>query len=245
MSRFDSVKVVVTGAADGIGRATARLFESEGASVLAFDVNGDALGQLGGRIATQVLDVTREDAADTIADAAASQLGGLDVLVNNAGISLLAPIEGHSDADWHRVLGVNLHAVFKISRRAIPLLKASGRGRILNIGSVMSERSSAGMAAYTVSKHGIAGLTKTLALELGAFGITANYVQPGAIVTGITRDIFAADATFRNFWIEKSAVKRLGQPEDIANALAFLASDAAAFITGHGLLVDGGALQSP
>ena len=88
-------------------------------------------------------------------------------------------------------------------------------------------------------------MTKTLALELGVFGITANYVQPGAIVTGITREVFSADETFRNFWEQKAALKRLGQPEDIANAIAFLASDEAAFITGHGLLVDGGAMQSP
>ena len=109
----------------------------------------------------------------------------------------------------------------------------------------MSDLSAPGMAAYTVSKHGVAGLTKTLALELGEFGITANYIRPGAIVTGITRDVFAADEGFRSFWEQKAALKRLGQPEDIANAIAFLASDEAAFITGHGLLVDGGALQAP
>ena len=84
-----------------------------------------------------------------------------------------------------------------------------------------------------------------MTVELGEFGITANYIRPGAIVTGITRDVFAADAAFRSFWEQKAALKRLGQPEDIANAIAFLASDEAAFITGHGLLVDGGALQSP
>jgi NAD(P)-dependent dehydrogenase (short-subunit alcohol dehydrogenase family) len=176
---------------------------------------------------------------------ASEQLGGLDVLVNNAGIATGAPLSDLTDELWRKVLDVNLDAVFRISRAAIPLLRTSGRGRIVNIGSVMSERASPGMAAYTVSKHGVAGLTKSLALELGEHGITANYVLPGAIVTGISRNAFAANADFRNFWINKAAVKRLGQPEDVAAAIVFLASEDAAFITGHGLLVDGGALQSP
>jgi NAD(P)-dependent dehydrogenase (short-subunit alcohol dehydrogenase family) len=146
---------------------------------------------------------------------------------------------------WRKVLAVNLDAVLRISQAAVALLRESTRGRIVNIGSVMSERAAPGMAAYTVSKHGVAGLSKVLALELGEFGITVNYIQPGAIVTGITRGVFDADPEFRDFWIAKSALGRLGQPEDIAAAIAFLASEDAAFITGHGLLVDGGALQSP
>jgi NAD(P)-dependent dehydrogenase (short-subunit alcohol dehydrogenase family) len=242
--RFDGVRCVVTGAADGIGLATAARFLSEGARVLACDLRDRPLQPLDGA-EWLTLDVTGADAADRLVAAAESALGGLDVLVNNAGVAAGAPLESLDDELWHRVLGVNLDAVFRISRRAIPLLKASGRGRIVNIGSVMSERSSPGMAAYTVSKHGVAGLTRALALELGPHAITANYIMPGAIVTGISRDVFAADAAFRNFWIGKSALGRLGQPEDIAAAIAFLASDDAAFITGHGLLVDGGALQSP
>jgi NAD(P)-dependent dehydrogenase (short-subunit alcohol dehydrogenase family) len=248
LKRFDGVRVVVTGAADGIGRATAIKFTVEGAVVLAVDVNASGLQATAashGSIKTLIADVTAPDAAELICSTAARTLGGIDVLINNAGIAHSASIETHTDADWQRVLDINLHSVFRITRRAIAQLKASGRGRIVNIGSVMSQRASPGMGAYTVSKHAIAGLTKTLALELGVNGITANYIQPGAIVTGITRGVFAADAAFREFWTEKAAVKRLGQPEDIANAIAFLASDEAAFITGHGLLVDGGALQSP
>lgn len=244
MSRFAGVRCLVTGAADGIGAATARRFLAEGARVLACDRAAAGLDALEGAEAL-TLDVTAPDAAERLMAAARDLLGGLDVLVNNAGIATGAPLTELTDDLWRRVLGVNLDAVFRISRAAIPLLKASGRGRIVNIGSVMSERSSPGMAAYTVSKHGVAGLTRALALELGEYGVTANYVMPGAIVTGISRDVFAANAEFRNFWINKAAVKRLGQPEDIAAAIVFLASEDAAFITGHGLLVDGGALQSP
>ena len=235
---------VVTGAADGIGRATALKLSAEGAKVLGCDLNAAGLADLEIHSTLQ-LDVTSDSAAADLLAAASDQLGGLDVLVNNAGISRGAPIEALAEETWNEVLEVNLASVFRLSRAAIPLLKTSGHGRIVNIGSVMSDLSSPGMAAYTVSKHGVAGLTKTLALELGEFGITANYIRPGAIVTGITREVFAADEDFRSFWEQKSALKRLGQPEDIANAIAFLASDEAAFITGHGLLVDGGALQSP
>ena len=241
---FEGTRCLVTGAADGIGRATVELFVAQGAVVLAVDRSAEGLKTLSGP-RTLTVDVTDAGAPDTLMEAAGRHLGGLDVLVNCAGVSQGAPIEQLSDELWEAVLDVNLHAVMRISRAAIPWLKRSGRGRIVNIGSVMSERSAPGMAAYTVSKHAIAGLTRALALELGEFAITANFVMPGAIVTGMTRDVFAADENFRNFWVSKSALKRLGQPEDIANAIGFLASEAAGFITGHGLLVDGGALQSP
>jgi NAD(P)-dependent dehydrogenase (short-subunit alcohol dehydrogenase family) len=244
VNRFSGVRCLVTGAADGIGAATARRFLAEGARVLVCDRAAAGLETLHGAISI-TLDVTAPDAAERLMASASEQLGGLDVLVNNAGIATGAPLSDLTDELWRKVLDVNLDAVFRISRAAIPLLRTSGRGRIVNIGSVMSERASPGMAAYTVSKHGVAGLTKSLALELGEHGITANYVLPGAIVTGISRNAFAANADFRNFWINKAAVKRLGQPEDVAAAIVFLASEDAAFITGHGLLVDGGALQSP
>ena len=244
MNRYEGVRCVVTGAADGIGLATARKFLAEGGKVLACDLNQSGLAELEGA-ETLILDVTDDDAPVQLMEAAAQRLGGLDVLVNNAGISAGAPIEQLTDELWEKVLSVNLHAVFKISRAAIVLLKQSQRGRIVNIGSIMSQLSSPAMGAYAVSKHGVAALTKTLALELGEYGITANYVQPGAIVTGITREVFAENEEFRNFWTNKAALKRLGKPEDIANAIAFLASTEAEFVTGHGLLVDGGALQAP
>jgi NAD(P)-dependent dehydrogenase (short-subunit alcohol dehydrogenase family) len=243
-ARFQDIRCVVTGAADGIGKATVEKLVREGGRVLACDRNSAGLEQLE-NVDRLILDVTEPGAADSLMQAASERLGGLDVLVNSAGVSVGAPLESLTDELWLQVLQVNLFAVFQISRAAIPLLKNSGRGRIINIGSVMSERSSPGMGAYTVSKHGVAGLTKTLALELGAFGITANYIQPGAIVTGITRDVFEANEEFRQFWEAKAALGRLGQPEDIAGGIAFLASEEASFVTGHGLTIDGGAMQSP
>ncbi|MCZ6658692.1 MAG: SDR family NAD(P)-dependent oxidoreductase [Gammaproteobacteria bacterium] len=244
MRRFEDIRCLVTGAADGIGHATAAMLLAEGGRVLVCDRNPAGLEALQGAAKLE-LDVTAEDAAERLMQAAQSELGGLDVLVNNAGIAAGAPVETLTDELWRQVLDVNLDAVFRISRAAIPLLKLSERGRIVNIGSVMSTMSSPAMGVYAVSKHAVAALTKTLALELGEYGITANYVRPGAIVTGLSRDAFDADENFRNFWVNKSALRRLGQPEDIANAIVFLASEEAAFITGHGLLVDGGALQTP
>ncbi|MDC0464662.1 SDR family oxidoreductase [Pseudomonadales bacterium] len=154
-------------------------------------------------------------------------------------------VERMTDDAWDRILDVNLKAVFKLSRAAIPHLKNSRRGRIVNIGSIMSYLAGSGMGAYTTSKHAVAGLTKTLALELGAFGITANYILPGAIATGITAPAIAADPSFTEFWTKKSAIGRLGQPEDIANAINFLLTAEAAFITAHGLAVDGGVMVNP
>ncbi|MBK79835.1 MAG: hypothetical protein CMQ43_02805 [Gammaproteobacteria bacterium] len=248
MRRFEGVRCLVTGAADGIGRATARRLVDEGARVLACDIDETGLRDLP-EAATLVLDVAASDAGAVAAEAIARHLGGLDVLVNNAGIADGAPLADLTDALWRRVMAVNLDSVLRLSRACAPLLVTAaqerGRGRIVNVGSVMSERAATGMAAYTASKHAVAGLSKVLALELGGCGVTVNYVQPGAIVTGITRHVFEADHTFRDFWIGKAALGRLGRPEDVAAAIAFLASPDADFVTGHGLVVDGGAMQSP
>ncbi|MEL0092173.1 MAG: SDR family oxidoreductase, partial [Pseudomonadales bacterium] len=138
---------------------------------------------------------------------------------------------------------VNLSAVFRLCQASIPSLKQSTRGRIVNIGSIMTTLAGVGMGAYTTSKHAVAGLTKTLALELGEFGITANFIQPGAIITGITQASLDAGPEFERFWSEKSALGRLGRPEDIAAAINFLVSEDASFITGHGLVVDGGVMR--
>lgn len=237
--RHHGLTALVTGAADGIGRATAERLLAEGARVLAVDRDPQGISDFPH---SHVADVT--ESADELVATALERLGSLDFLVNNAGIASGAEIESLSDALWQQVMGVNLDAVFRISRAAIPHLKRSSRGRIVNIGSVRSQFADTGAAAYTASKHAVAGLTKTLAVELGPFGITANYIQPGAIVTGITRQVFEQQQAFKDYWVNKSALKRLGQPTDIAAAISFLLSDDAGFISGHGLTVDGGALAS-
>ncbi len=247
MSRFTGRAAVVTGAADGIGAATARRLAEEGARVLAVDVSRDGLDAVarGQRnLVTLVQDVATPDAAGEIVTCAEEAFGGLDFLVNNAGICPNSQVADMPDEVWRQVMSVNLDAVFQISRAAIPLLTASTQGRIVNIGSILSTLGGAGLAAYTASKHAVAGFSKALALELGSSGVTVNFVQPGAIVTGITRPAMVADPAFEAFWTGKSALKRMGHPEDIAAAIAFLVSEDAAFITGHGLVVDGGVLRN-
>ena len=196
---------IVTGAADGIGRATTLRLRAEGARVLAVDRNSEGLSG-----DTLVCDLRDDDAPGRILDAAERTLGSLDYLVNNAGIAPGSPIESMSDELWKDVMAVNVDAAFRLSRAVIPHLKQSDRGRIVNVGSIRSNFAGAGHGAYAASKHALAGLTKTLAIELGRDGITANYVLPGAIVTGITRRGFAEREDFRRYWEDKAPLGRLG-----------------------------------
>jgi 3-oxoacyl-[acyl-carrier protein] reductase len=242
--RLEGKVAIVTGAASGIGQATAQLFAHEGARVLAVDRPGTALAEahagIGG-IATLEQDVAAEGAAERIVNAAVERFGGLDILMNNAGVSQRVPLESLPIEEWDRTFAVNLRAMFLLCRQAIPALRARGGGRIINVASVMAERTDYGLGAYCASKAGVAGLTRTLALELGRDNITANWIEPGAIYTGMTKRTFD-DPEIRAVWEKKSPLKRLGQPIDIARGALFLASDDAAFVTGHGLVIDGGLL---
>lgn len=234
--RLAGRRAMVTGAASGIGAAAAARLVAEGAAVIGVDAADGA---------DLVLDVAAPGAAGAMAKAAEEQLGGLDILVANAGVTGLEPLATHADESWERMLEVNLSSVFRLVRACRPLLAAGGRGRIVATGSVMSAFGEAGMCAYAASKHGLLGLVRALAAELGPDGITANCVLPGAILTGMTRAPFAADPAFRGYWERKAALGRLGQPEEVAAVIAFLASDDAAFVTGAALVVDGGATCRP
>jgi len=246
LQRLAGKVAIVTGAASGIGRATAQLFAAEGATVLAVDRPGSAILTAHEgleRIVALAQDVTGDDAPATIVAAALAAGGGLDILFNNAGVSANALGELTTDAQWDNTFAVNARAVFRMCRAAIPALRAraaiTGRARIINTASVMAERTDIGLTAYTASKHAVAGISKTLALELGKHGITVNYLLPGAIHTGMTAASFQ-DEKIRAIWAKKAALRRLGQPIDMARSVLLLASDEADFITGHGLVADGG-----
>lgn len=237
-------RAVVTGAASGIGEAIAQTFLREGAAVLAVDIDSGALEQTYGAARdahSLAQDVTVASAAERIVEEALSRLGGLDILVNNAGIAAPSTIETTTDELWEKVMAVNVTAMFRLTRAAIPLLKRSGRGRIINLGSIMSDMAGPNLFVYGTSKHAVAGMTKSMAVDLGAYGVTANYLQPGAIVTPLSAPFFE-DSAFRQYWIDKAPMGRLGTPLDCAAAALFLASSAAQFISGVGLNVDGGAI---
>lgn len=226
-------RALVTGAASGIGAAVAARLRRDGAEVLTADrAPGCDL----------LVDVAAPGAAERLAEACG---GRLDILVANAGVSAFEPLDGHSDAVWDDTLAIDLSAVFRLMRACAPMLKAGEAGRIVTIGSVMSTFGEAGMAAYAAAKHGVLGLTRAAAIELGPDRVTVNCVQPGAILTGITRPAFEANPAFAAFWEQKAALKRLGTPEEIAGVVAFLAGDDARFVTGAAIVVDGGATAHP
>jgi NAD(P)-dependent dehydrogenase (short-subunit alcohol dehydrogenase family) len=241
--RLQERVAIVTGAGSGIGRATAQLFAGEGAHVLAVDLPDKGLAAVHANqphIACLEKSVSDPDAAETIVEAATNTFGRLDILMNNAGISTNALVEEMTVEAWDRTFAVNLTAQMRLCQSAIPHLKQSPAGRIINVASVMAEITNYGLAAYSASKAGVAALTRTLALELGKYGITANYLEPGAIETGMTGPLWEAHPDIARIWAKKAALRRLGQPIDLARVALFLASDDAGFVTGQGLVVDGG-----
>lgn len=239
---LDGKVAIITGAASGIGRAAAHLFADQGARVLAVDLPGHDLVEAHkdyDDIVALEHDITAEDAPVKIVDTAIATWGRLDILFNNAGVSGRANTVDMPDSHWDKVMSVNVTAQFRLAKAAIPHLRETGAGRIINTASVMAQGTDFGLAAYCASKAGVAGLTRTIALEEGRYGITANYIEPGAIVTGMTKGMHE-NPEVAAVWAKKSPLKRLGQPIDIAKGALFLASDLGGFVTGHGLRVDGG-----
>lgn len=239
--RLEGRAAIVTGAASGIGQATADLFAREGAMVLAVDRPGTDLAAKHGHayVTAMEQDIAGPEAAEKIVDAAVGRFGRLDILYNNAGVSRNALGEHMTDGEWDITISVNLTSAFKLARAAIPHLKDSPAGRIISTASVMARMTDYGLTAYCASKAGVAGMTRTLALELGKFGITVNCIEPGAIQTGMTAQSFANE-DIAAIWAKKAALRRLGDPLDIARAALFLASDDAGFVSGHSMTVDGG-----
>ncbi len=237
MSRLNGRKALVTGAASGIGAATVRRLLADGATVLACDISSEGLAGTFNHIAN----LADPQAIKTLAAAAQSQLGGLDILINNAGVCPVGTLDELTDDQWQFGLDVNLLAPARLSKACLALLKASRAGRVINTGSILSRYGDAGLGAYAASKHAILGFTRSLAMELGPYGVTVNCVQPGCIVTGMTRGMLE-NGEAADYYRDKSALKRLGQPEDIADVIAFLASDDARFITGQGIIADGGVM---
>lgn len=227
---------LVTGGARGLGAAYVRALHAAGAAVVVADLlddEGAALAaDLGDRARHERLDVTDERAWERVVGATVAAFGGLDVLVNNAGIANSAPIEHYTTAKWDAVIAVNLTGTFLGCRAVVPVMKAAGGGSIVNVSSVEGLRGGERLHGYVASKFGVRGLTKSLAVELGADGIRVNSVHPGLVKTEMTTRI-DADAV-------PVPIGRAAVPADVAGAVVFLASDASAYVTGTELVVDGG-----
>ncbi len=243
MGRLTGKVAIITGAARGMGEATARLFASEGAKVALGDVmvsEGEAVAKdIGANAFFQKLDVSNDTNWAEFVAAVKEKFGKIDALVNNAGLVHFTPIEHFNPADADRILGVNTVGPMLGAKHVAPIMKETGGGSIVNISSVDGLRGCNGLTLYTASKWALRGLTKSLAYELGTSGIRVNSVHPGGVDTpmGNSRNL---EPDQLNMAFRRVPLQRIGQPSEIAYASLFLASDEASYITGAELAVDGG-----
>jgi len=242
--RLNDRTAIITGASRGIGRATALLFASEGASVVVADVNTDDGTEVvdrieadGGTASFVSVDVTDSEQVQAMIDHAVELYGGVDILVNNAGITKDATLKKMTEEAFDQVVDVNLKGVFNCTKAALPALTDSEHGRVLNAASVVGLYGNFGQTNYVATKSGVIGMTKTWARELGRDRVTVNAVAPGFIETPMVDTV--PDKVLEQLK-GRTPLGRLGTAEDIANAYLFLASEEASFITGAVLSVDGG-----
>ena len=238
---FSGKIVIVTGSGRGIGRTIAEKFAAAGATVVVSDVDEAIVNEVAAALPNSAIgvkaDVTNADEVENLIKQAMERFGRVDVVVNNAGITRDTLLIRMAEKDWDMVLDINLKGAFLVTKSAAKVMMKQRSGRIVNISSVVGLFGNAGQANYSASKAGLIGFTKSVAKEIGARGVTVNAVAPGFIETEMTKTLPEAA---RNQFLDLSAIKRAGTPEDVASAVMFLASDDASYITGHVLSVDGG-----
>ena len=244
--RLEGKVALISGGARGQGAVEARLFASEGAKVVIGDILDDLgrqveaeIAEAGGDITYVHLDVTSEADWEDAVRAAVDGYGKLDILVNNAGILIRASVEDTTVEDWDRIMDINAKGVFLGTRAAIPAMRDAGGGSIINISSVAGLQGSPQSAAYSSTKGAVRILTKSTAVQYAKENIRCNSVHPGIIYTDMTSDSLDTEEGQRN-WMNRVPLRRLGQSEDVANGVLFLASDESSYMTGSELVIDGG-----
>ncbi len=244
--RVENKVVIITGAGSGIGREAALLFAKEGAKIVVTDVNEKAgmetvedIRKNGGEAFFTELDVTDREQAKQVVRDALERFGKIDVLINNAGIIQDALVQKMTEEQWDKVININLKGPFNCIQAVADAMIEHGTGAIITVSSIVGLYGNIGQTNYASAKAGLIGMTKTLAKELGKKGVRVNAVAPGFIITPMTANV---PEKYINIMIEKTPMKRLGQPDDVAYALLYLASDEANFVNGAVISVDGGLL---
>lgn len=243
---------LVTGASRGLGAAIAQGLAKEGFDIVLNDIEAqkDALEKVAADIQTMgcqtetlCADVSDKAQVATMTERALESFGKIDALINNAGILIASTVENLPEQVWNRVMDTNAKGAFMVTQALLPAMKAQGYGRIVNIASIGGKHGAPEQAHYSASKAAVMGFSRVLAQEVGPFGITVNCVCPGIILTEMGR-VNLNDPDLRKTWIARTAMARIGMPEDVVGPVTFFASDAAAFVTGQTLNVDGGIVFS-
>ncbi len=244
MIKLDGQITLVTGASRGIGRAIAELLATAGATVVGTATSDKGAEAISGYLETMgakgqgmTLDVTDQDSINAVVKAINEQFGAIEILVNNAGITRDNLMMRMKQAEWDDIMNTNLSSVFRLSKACLRGMMKARKGRIISISSVVGATGNPGQANYAAAKAGVVGFSKSLAQEIGSRGITVNVVAPGFIDTDMTRELSEEQ---RQALLSHIPLGKLGQPQDIANAVLFLASDMASYITGETLHVNGG-----
>jgi NAD(P)-dependent dehydrogenase (short-subunit alcohol dehydrogenase family) len=238
---------LITGSSTGIGAAIALELAGHGVKVAVSsrdlgraELQAERIRAAGGEAVAFAAELTAEDGPRRLVEEAATALGGLDLLVNSAGEGQFADSLELSKSDWDRIIGLDLTAPFLCAQAAAKIMAAAGRGVIVNVGSILGHVGMANRAAYSVAKHGLVGLTKTLAVELAPHGIRVVSVDPAYVATALLESTMASGGFDEDGLLRRTPLRRLATVEEVARVAAFLASDDAAYVTGSGLLVDGG-----
>ncbi|HSJ21364.1 MAG TPA: 3-oxoacyl-ACP reductase family protein [Nocardioidaceae bacterium] len=248
MGKLDDRIAIVTGAGQGIGKAVAEKLASEGASVVVTDINEstakDTAEAIGGGAVGLHTDVTSRESVADMVEQVKNQFGRIDVLVNNAGWDKAGPFVDSDPADWDRVIAINLYGVLNTAKAVLPIMAEQGSGSVVNLGSDAGRVGSSGEAVYSAAKGGVIAFTKSLAREMARHQVNVNCVCPGPTDTALFASIGGDNPRLREALTKAIPFRRLAEPSDLANTVAFLASDEASYITGQTVSVSGGLTMS-